>query len=185
MTNQSRMDETQCFIPKYLSLALWEAPCLSSGPAGPDCPETLSGSVHDLLVMLLSVFQMLRLYVTISRNGNEVTTMGWRSTDRLDERDYEMSGSGTWNCGTRSKLGKKPQGWWLWRSSRGVQVPLLQKLGMESTILPLSQKHVKTDVKSSPDPSVTVLFQEGQLNTPVHHSGSSGADWKVDLKVSV
>lgn len=39
--------------------------------------------------------------------------------------------------------------------------------------------------KSSPHPRVTALLQEGQLNSPVHHSGSSGADnCKVDLRVS-
>lgn len=53
-------------------------------------------------------------------------------------------------------------------------------------MLLLSKSHVKPAGESTPHPSVTVLFQEWQPNSPVHHSGSSGADiWKVDLKLSV
>lgn len=82
------------------------------------------------------------------------------------------------------KLGEKLQGWRFWKN-RGVHAALLQKLGMERMILLLSEKHVQNYVKSSPHPSATVLFQEGQFNTPVRLSGSLGTDiWKVDLKVS-
>lgn len=64
-------------------------------------------------------------------------------------------------------------------------MPLLQTLGMGSTILLFPKQDVKTDVESFPHPSVTALFQEGQLNSPVHHSSSSGADiCKVDLRLS-
>ncbi|KAJ7423917.1 hypothetical protein WISP_31108 [Willisornis vidua] len=105
---------------------------------------------------------------------NQQISFTWISEDRLDDRDYGK-GVKLWDV-DRPKPWKKP---------KGCEEPaedLLQNLGMESTILLLS---IKTDVKSSPRAFVTVLLQEGQLNPPVHHCSSSGADiGKVDLEVS-
>lgn len=86
----------------------------------------------------------------------------------------------------RPKLRKKAEGMVVAKNWKKNSCTLLQDLGMEGTIFLLSIKCVKTDAERSPHPSVTVPFQEGQLNIPVHHPGSSEADiWKVDLKVSI